>query len=297
MQNDGDTNLIKLLDQAEEEKNLGHYILALKKYKEARHFLAGEDLIQLLFSLADLYSLMENFADAKKTYFQILDIDANNSGAWYGLAYTSELAGEDLDQVLFYYERAIDLDPGYKEAYYYAGTIYGDLGQKDKAKSYLKKVIDLDPFDFIAYNDLGSLCEEENDLDQAKMYLEKSIEINPNYYLSHFNLGVVYKNSGDHETALEEYIKAKDLSDDIYIFLNMSAIYIEEKRYDDALEILTEGIGRNPHHILYYNRACSYRKLGNISKALEDYKKAYNLDTVVEKWAKNDIDLKDIIKE
>lgn len=297
MQNDGDTKLIKLLDQAEEEKNLGHYILALEKYKEARHFLSGQALAELLFSLADLYSLMENYADAKKTYFQILDIDASNSGAWYGLAYTSELAGEDLDQVLIYYERAINLDPTYKEAYYYAGTIYGDLGQKDKAKAYLKKVIDLDPFDFIAYNDLGSLYEEENDLDQAKTYLEKSISLNPNYYLSHFNLGVVYKKTGDHDKALEEYIKAKDLSDNIYIFLNMSAIYIEEKRYDDAIEILTEGIDRNPHHILYYNRACSFRKLGNISQAVKDYKEAKNLDPVVEKWAKNDIDLKDIIKE
>lgn len=297
MQKDIDAKLIKLLDQAEEEKNLGHYILALDKYKEARHFLAGEDLIELLFSLADLYSLMENFEDGKKTYLEILDLDANNSGAWYGLAYTSELAGEDLDQVLFYYERAIDLDPTYKEAYYYAGTIYGDLGQKDKAKAYLKKVIDLDPFDFIAYNDLGSLCEEENDLDQAKKYLEKSIDLNPNYYLSHFNLGVVYKKTGDHDQALEEYTKAKDLSDDIYIFLNMSAIYIEDQRYNQAIEILTEGINRNPHHILYYNRACSYRKLGNISQALKDYKEAKNLDPVVEKWAENDIDLMDIIKE
>lgn len=297
MNSDIDSKFIKLLDKAEAEKDQGHYMLALDKYNEARHFLAGEDLTQLLFSLADLYGLMENFIDAKKTFLEILDLDPNNSGAWYGLAYSSELSGEDLDQVLFYYERAIDLDPTYKEAYYYAGTIYGDLGEKDQAKAYLKKVIDLDPFDFIAYSDLGSLYEEEKDYSQAKGYLERSIDLNPNYYLSHFNLGVVYKKTGDHKLALKEYTRAKDLADDIYIFLNMSAIYIEDGAYNQAIEILTEGIGRNPHHILYYNRACSYRKLGDIPKALEDYKEAKNLDPVVEKWAENDIDLMDIIKE
>ncbi|MDO5028454.1 MAG: tetratricopeptide repeat protein [Bacillota bacterium] len=289
--------LTNILAEAEKEKHSGKYLLALEKYKEAQHFVQGQALIEVLFAIADLYSLMDNYHDAMRTYSKILDLDSNLSGAWYGLAYSNELLGGDLDQSLDSYERAIDLDKSYKEAYYYAATIYADRKDFKKAKTYFEKVVDLDPLDFIAYNDLGSLYEEEKDYAKAKTYIEKSLSINQNYYLSHFNLGVVYKALALYDKALEEYKLASQLSDDIYIYLNMSAIYIETKEYTKAVEILSQGIEKNPHHILYYNRACSYRKLGQIDLALKDYRTAKAIDDVVEKWAQKDPDLKDIIKE
>lgn len=296
MLNKKEHSLQQLLDEAFENVFNQKPLKALELYKEALFFVEDkEEKIEILFSIADLYSQLKNYKDASSVYKKILDIDNFISGAWYGLAYTNELLGGQIQSSLEAYEKAIEIDPNYKEAYYYAATIYGDIGETKKAISYLEKVIKLAPDDFVAYSDLGSLYEEENKLDKAKSFLEKSISLKEGYYLSHFNLGVVYKKLGNFDMALNEYKRASQYSDDMYIYLNMSAIYIENRDFKSAINILTEGISRKEHHILYYNRACSYRKNGNIKKALEDFQRAKEINKVVVDWAKNDPDLSDII--
>lgn len=287
----------EILIEAENHRMKNELLLALEKYNEALFFLENEDKIEVLFVIADIYGELENYVDANNIYEEILSIDSENSGAWYGIAFTNELLGKDVLLSLDAYEKAIELDKNYKEAYYYAATIYGDLDNQDKAIEYLNKVIEIDPDDFVAYNDLGATYEHLKDYEKAKEYLFKSIQINNNYYLSHFNLGVVYKALGDYDSALKSYEESKKYSDTRFNYLNMSAIYIERKEFEEAIKILTEGISRREHHILYYNRACSYKKLGNIEKALEDFEKAYEMDEVVLEWAKKDPDLKDIIEE
>lgn len=290
-------DLDKLILEAEKHRHNKDYLLSIDLYKEALFFLENGEKIEVLFNLADVYGEVKNFVGANLVYNEIIEIDPLSSGAWYGIAFTNEILNNDIYISLDAYEKAIELDPAYKEAYYYAATIYGDLENYPKSISYLEKVIELDPEDYVAYNDLGSIYESQKDYKKAKSYLEKSISINDHYYLSYFNLGVVHKQMGDHEKAIEYYEKAKNLSDSRFIYLNMSAIYIEDNKLDEAIKILTEGIKENGHYILYYNRACSYKKLGKIGLALKDFEEAYNQDDKVLDWAKNDPDLKDIIKE
>lgn len=290
-------DITDIILEANESKENKDYLTALNKFDEALFFLEGQDKIDTLFSIADLHSEMGNYQKAKLVYENIINLEPENSGAWYGLAYSNELAGGDIESTLNAYEKAIKYDNEYKEAYYYASIIYGDRNNYKKAMEYLKKVIELNPEDFIAYNDLGSIYETLNDYKKAEFYLKKSISINENYHLSHFNLGVVYKAMGMYDDAIREYKKASELQINRNPYLNMSALYIEINELEKAMEILTEGVEKIKDHILYYNRACIYRKMGNLEKALEDFKKAKEIDPIVLKWAKEDPDLMDIIVE
>lgn len=292
MFNDG---IIKLLEEGKKNRFMNP-LTAIRQLNEVIKFLPKIDRIDPYFDLADAYAEIEDYENAKTIYEKILEIDPTNPGAYYGIAYSNELLKGDIKESLYGYEKAIELDRNYKEAYYYAATIYGDLGDYGKAVEYLKRVLEIDPKDYIAYNDLGSIYETLGNYDKALKYLNKGININSDYYLARFNRGVVYKALGNHKKALEEYRVAKENSDDIYIFLNMSAIFIEEKKFEKAIKILTEGIERNPHHILYYNRACSYSKLNKKDKALEDFINGMEIDEVVLEWGKNDPDLKEIIR-
>src|SRR5699024_9983760 len=85
-------------------------------------------------------------------------------------------------------------------------------------------------------------------------------EIDPNFYKSLFNMGVVYKKMGKNEKALEFYFKSLEENKEYhYTYLNISAIYIEDKEYSKIIDILSEGIDLNPYaEDLYYNRACCY---------------------------------------
>lgn len=297
MDNNLDKGINNIIIEAENHRFNNELIKAKEKYEEALFFLDGEEKIEALFMIADIYAEMKDYREANLKYNEIINLDSFNSGAWYGLAFTNELSGGDIDNSLLYYEKAIELDKNYKEAYYYAATIYGDKENFEKAIEYLKIVINLDSEDFVAYNDLGSIYESLKQYDKAIDYLNKSININSKYYLAYFNLGVVYKALGYYEKAINNYKESAKYSDSRFNYLNMSAIFIEQKEYDKAIDILTEGINKHPHHVLYYNRACSYRKKGNIEKALKDFEKAKELDDVVIKWAKNDPDLKDIVEE
>lgn len=287
----------KILVEAYNSKENKEYMTALNKYKEALFFLEGEEKIDVLFLIGDLYSEIEDYENALLAYKEILKLDDRNSGAWYGMAYTNEFTGGDLDKTLEAYEKAIEIDDKYTEAYYYASIIYGDRGDFLKAKEYLEKIISLNPEDFIAYNDLGAIYESLGKLDEAKKHLLQSIKINDNYHLSHFNLGVVYKEMGKFEDAIIEYKKSAKLSNERNPYLNMSALYIENDRLDEAEDILTEGIKKLEDHILYYNRACVYRKKGKINHAIEDFNKAKKIDPVVLEWGIKDPDLMDIIAE
>ena len=111
-------------------------------------------------------------------------------------------------------------------------------------------------------------------------------------------MGVVYKRKGNHEKAIEYYNKAKEMNPGYAsIYLNLSAIYIEDKDYESSIEILNEGIKNNPAaHDLYYNRACSYTKLYKRDMVLKDMKTSLKLYPKLLSWFKQDKDF-DLLRD
>ena len=87
--------------------------------------------------------------------------------------------------------------------------------------------------------------------------------------------------------------RKKDYS---FIYLNLSALFIEYKEYEKSIAILDKAIKNvsPPKSSLYYNRACSYMKLNQKEKALEDLKKSVDLNRDIIDYAKNDPDFDEI---
>ncbi|HEY4544697.1 MAG TPA: hypothetical protein VIG40_08665, partial [Tissierellaceae bacterium] len=73
--------------------------------------------------------------------------------------------------------------------------------------------------------------------------------------------------------------------------LNISSIFIKNKKYEKAIEVLTKGINKNPEASdLYYNRSCCYSILNMIELALADMKTSLMIDENLLQWYKNDKD-------
>lgn len=265
---------------------------AVEFYNKALQF--GGNIVEdiaILYNMAQIYDEMDMPQDAIKIYERIIDINPKEAGAYYGIAIMEERLNNK-EKALEYYHKAIEIDPNYDRAYYFAANLYDEMGDRDKALEYYKKVVELAPNDYIAYNNIGSLYEERGDLKNALKYLNKSLEIEKNYYKTLFNLGVVYYGLGDRQKALEFYFKSKELNPyHESTCLNISAIFIEEKKYLDAINLLTEGIKYNPTaHDLYYNRACCYSILGEKEKAIKDLNQALILFPSIIKYIKADKD-------
>ncbi len=109
-------------------------------------------------------------------------------------------------------------------------------------------------------------------------------------------MGVVYKRLGDNENALEFYYESLEYNKNYHVtYLNISAIYIEEKEYKRSIDILTKGISENPYaEDLYYNRACCYAILEKSELAIKDIRKSLLLNPSIIFWVERDKDFKSL---
>lgn len=264
------------------------------------NFTSDKDLderISVYFELADIYLKKENYKEAKIYFQKILDLK-EMPGAYYGLAINNDFEGKDIGYSIKNYKRAIDLDPDYDRAHYYLAHAYDKLGKSKLAIEEFEKVIELDEHDFVAYNDLGSIYEVLNENEDAERYVKKSLDIKPDYGRALYNMGVLCKKKGDNKLALKYYYDAIGKFEDPFLFLNMSAIYIEEKDYDAAIKILNRGLIDFPKSVnLHYNKACSFHLLGRDNWAKEEIIKAIEINEDAYDWALRDDDLSEIVKE
>ena len=301
--------MVKKLSNENKYKNyiiLANDFLSEESYEKAYHsfkkalFFAKniENKIDALFEMADILLIFEKYKEADELYLEILELDKSRSGAYYGRALANDFLSGDIEISIENYKNAIKYDEYYDRAYYYLGHCYDRIGEKDLALLNFEKCIEIDDMDFISYNDIGSIYEEKNNYEMAEKYFKKSLEINPKYFRALFNMGVVKRDTGDLDKALEYYMEATKYNQNPYIYLNMSAIFIERQDYKGAIDILNKGIMYNPDSVnLFYNRACSEANLLNDKDAVKDLKKAIEINKDAYSWAENDPDLYDIVKE
>lgn len=88
----------------------------------------------------------------------------------------SQSAG-NLDSAMALYQKAIELDPMFPDAYNDLGIIYEAKGYNDRAEEVYVKAIKLDPAYLSAYSNLALLYENQRNLDKAAYYWQKRGEL------------------------------------------------------------------------------------------------------------------------
>ncbi|MFH2012062.1 MAG: tetratricopeptide repeat protein [Pseudomonadota bacterium] len=143
------------------------------------------------------------------------------------------------------YNKAIELDPKYKNAYLTRGAAYGVLGNYQQAISDFTRAIELDPKHAYAYNNRGVSYGKLGNYQQAIFDISRAIEIYPGYTLAYTNRGLTYGKSGKYLLAISDFTRAIELDP------------------------------KDAH--AYYNRGITYSKSGNLKQAIKDYKIAARL--------------------
>lgn len=280
------------LDQGDERRALGAFLKALEFAEEAK------EEVDALFEIGDLYMYLGEYDRAEEGFRRILQLDDKASGAYYGLAILNDFKGGPMETSADFYKKAIAADPKYDRARYYLGHIYWDMGEEDKAEEQFRICLELDPYDFITYNDLGSMYERRGEYQKAKKFVRKSLDISPDYGRALFNMGVIEKALGNHKSALSYYRESIDVRPRPNIYLNMSAVYIEDRDYENALKILREGLEEFPRTVnLHYNAACALVHLNREEEAWEEISKAIAVNPDIVKWAVKDKDLKELMEK
>ena len=114
---------------------------------------------------------------------------------------------EDDDNAIHYYQKAIDLDSRYTEAYISIGTPYERKGNYDEAIKCYQKAILLNPQDWFPYFSMGYAYERQGNYDQAIESYEKVLEIDRRSggNFIYYRIGFSYLNKGNKDKAIEWY--------------------------------------------------------------------------------------------
>jgi TolB-like protein/AraC-like DNA-binding protein len=129
----------------------------------------------------------------------------------------SKKGDRNLNTSIYFFQRAIDLDPNFALAYVFLGssyfwqslhTDYLKESFADTTKYLAEKALSINPDLFEAYNQLGYYYNMKCDDDNSMFMLEKAIDLNPNSAVSYRILSWVYRRNGQYVNAINSIKKA-----------------------------------------------------------------------------------------
>jgi superkiller protein 3 len=153
------------------------------------------------------------------------------------------------DEALARYQRAIEVDPGYAQAYYSIGAHYWSvLAQLDEAVPWYAKGISLDPGDPRRSALLGELFLDLGDPGKAESWIERSLELGPESFGPNIAMHVLHLYRGDEAAALD-YARRAFASNPLFVPYLLRDHELRAGRYSEARalyeksypELLNEG--------------------------------------------------------
>jgi len=187
---------------------------------------------------------------------------------------------EEYEKALPYFEKAVEKNPRYAEAYFGIGYCYHQLGRYTEEVEAYKQAIRIKPDYAEAYCNLGVAYVKLGHYTEAISAYKQTIRIRPDDAGTHYNLGVVYTELGRYTEAVEAYKLAIRIQPDFApAYHNLGAAYHELGRITEAISAFKEAIRIQPDFAeAHYGLGIIYLMLEDRGSALDQYKILKDLD-------------------
>lgn len=184
----------------------------------------------------------------------------------YQVSGNLELAAERMKE-------AADNDPSYLDC---LGSIFDQLGEKDKALESYHKAIEYDYNNAKAWNNASWIYYERGDLSKAREYCETALKIEPKFIWSTRGLAIISVRIEDFEKAIELFLRSLSIEkDDDETWSRLAGCYDELGQYQEAIQALEQAAGLNPEKAAhYYHLGCLWNKLDEFDKTIFYYSQA-----------------------
>ncbi|HJT46076.1 MAG TPA: protein kinase [Chthoniobacterales bacterium] len=205
-----------------------------------------------------------------------------------GLYFSNKASEEDLRRALSFFQRAVDKDPTFADAWtgiakvwYFLGGVYlTPLDAYPKAKEAAAKALTLDETNPEAHCYLSEAKRVLDwDLIGADAELRRALQLDPNSASAHFFSALLPLFRGDVQEGLRLILEAKRLDPVSPITSYVAtAAYLANDRINDAIAEGQRTLQLDPNYFyLDSNLAAAYRENGDYSKAIELYTTAQNI--------------------
>jgi tetratricopeptide (TPR) repeat protein len=196
-----------------------------------------------------------------------------------GVEYRWRFTQEANAQARQMFEKALELDPQYAEAYTFLGSTYfaewalqwsQDAQALDQAFALVQKAVAVDDSLPVAHMFLGINYVFKKQYDQAIAEEERAIALDPNFADAYTRLGDILKFAGRPEEAIELIEKAMRLNPHyppFYLFF-LGEAYCYTGRYEEAIAAYKRALTHNPDLLpLHVGLATIYSELGREEEA------------------------------
>ncbi len=103
------------------------------------------DDVQTMYLLAIYYQGQEKLDKAMRTYRNILAVDSTHAKSYYNIGYLKMIYAEDFDEAIKFFDKAIDHQPGFYQAYYNRGYTYELKEKYQQARADYQYALKLKP--------------------------------------------------------------------------------------------------------------------------------------------------------
>lgn len=192
--------------------------------------------------------------------------------------------GQDRES-LNYFNKALRLSPGNSQALYGLGRVFYLKGDLDRSAQLIGRAIDAGLNKAEVYNDLGIVYSQIGKFFQAEQCFKKAMELNPDFEYAVVNLSSLYINLDRYDEALrliDDHAECRSLSIDL-VFNRGLALELKEM-FDMAIKEFDRILARQKSNFkaLYHKGYC-YLNMGDIYKARECFQRCLKMDPDNEK--------------
>ena len=114
------------------------------------------------------------------------------------------------------------------------GVAYLDRQRYDEAIAEFNKALEIDPNFADAYYNRGLANAKKGSFNEAISDYTKAIQINPDDSDFYYNRGIAYYKKNDFDPAISDYTKAIQIRPDPTVYYNRALVYYLKKEYDYA---------------------------------------------------------------
>lgn len=133
----------------------------------------------------------------------------NNLGDYYGRQ-------GDLEKAVSEFKKAIELKPGYADAYHNLANTYQQISKTELAIENYKKAVEFNPLLWQSFQNLAGIYFEQEKFELAQENMQKAIKASPENANLYLNSGIIYLKLDNQEQAQKQFEKAIQLDPGVW---------------------------------------------------------------------------------
>ena len=199
-----------LIVQATAALNAGDLVKAAQCYQQA--ILLNPDDADIRVGLSGALIGQGAHGEARTHLNRAILLDPGNANAYFFLGKIEQTLG-DLPAAIELYNEALELKADFEVVHGYLTTALLESGQREAAEAMLLKALSANPRSVHLHLSLGTLYSGFNGVEKAEQCYRSALAINPESNEAHNNLGVILLKQGQSAAAIASFKRALQINE------------------------------------------------------------------------------------